>query len=86
MSGYAAYPFYDIQRGGMAVRLSMVDERGGEYFAIVSKPKNGREWRDKRRDTLHLVEQAILRQDGPGEVMEASDGEEEAGEAEGDEG
>ena len=85
VSGYRAYPYWCPVLGGPAVRLSMVDERGGEYFAVVSKPKSGREWRDKRKLVLQMVENAVACGLGPGEVWEASDETEER-EGEGDEG
>lgn len=48
-----------------AVRLSIADERGGEYFAIVALPK--RNWRDERRRVLDALWEA-MQQQGPGEV------------------
>lgn len=73
MSGYAAYPYYSILGGGPAVRLSMVDARGGEFFARVMKPKSGRAWREKRLRALEMVAAAIADGCDPGEVEEASD-------------
>lgn len=35
MSGFRAYPYWDIARGSHVERLSMVDERCGERFCVV---------------------------------------------------
>ena len=68
MSVYREYTFWSPVLGDAAARLSMPDDHGLEYFAIVRRPSNGREWREARADALQAIEAAILRGDQPGEV------------------
>jgi hypothetical protein len=35
MSGFRAYPYWDIARGSYVERMSMVDDRGSERFCVV---------------------------------------------------
>ena len=58
--------------GGKAVRLSVADERGQEYFMIVPKPDRG--WLDRdgvageRSRCLDMIAEAIESGLPPGEV------------------
>jgi hypothetical protein len=73
MSVYREYTFWSPVLGERACRLSVPDEHGSEYFAIVPRPSSGRGWREAREGALQAIEAAILRGDLPGEVR-VSDG------------
>jgi len=54
--------------GERAVRLSVADDHGREFFMLVPRPTGGRAWRDERDEMLQAIEAAIERGDEPGEV------------------
>jgi len=56
--------------GCKAVRLSVGDERGGEFFMLVAKPDRG--WREERARLLDLIQEAIDSGCQPGEVIACS--------------
>lgn len=61
------YRFYSPALDCEAIRLSTVDGRGSEYFAIVPA-RGGREERETRTRALEMIDMAIERGDPPGEV------------------
>lgn len=65
---YREYTFWSPLLGARATRLSVPDERGAEYFAILARQVNGRTWRETRDDALRAIELSIMRGDEPGEV------------------
>jgi hypothetical protein len=67
MAFYRAFHFYSPLMGCEAVRLSMVDARGGEFYRIVPR-SDGKAWRDVRDRELDLIEDAIAGGAEPGEV------------------
>lgn len=50
--------------GARTTRLSMSDDRGGEYFMIIERPSSG--WRDIKERALKSIEAAIEAGDQPG--------------------
>lgn len=70
MSGYRAFRFYSPDLDAEAVRLSMADGLGREFFAIVPS-SIGRRWRECRDAALDAIEGAIDAGDQPGEVRVA---------------
>ncbi|MGH6738488.1 MAG: hypothetical protein ACREDY_05550 [Bradyrhizobium sp.] len=51
----------------MAARISMANDNGQEYFAIVPV-EGGKAWRDLRAKALDELDEAIERGDPPGQV------------------
>lgn len=71
MPGYREFRFFCPFRDGEAVRLSMVDDHGREYFAIVgAEPSRG--YRDRREQALTAIEDAIMAGQPPGEIRVGS--------------
>jgi hypothetical protein len=68
MSGYRAFRFFSPQLDAEAVRLSMADEAGQEYYIIVAADEAGRRWRERREEALAAIDAAIARKDEAGEV------------------
>lgn len=68
MSVYVVNTYYSPLIDGEVARVSMADDHGSEYFAIVPKPPSGKGWRAKRDAALDLIEEAIDNGDRPGEV------------------
>lgn len=68
MSGYwSEYRRYDVTRDATVARLSMSDDRGGEYWSEVVVGRIS-EYRKSRELALDLIEAAIARGDEPGQV------------------
>jgi hypothetical protein len=63
------YRFWSPVLGDHACRLSMPDERGGEYWMVVARPSHGREWRDARRAAVEALEAAADEGLEPGEIV-----------------
>ncbi len=72
MSVYSEYRHWSPTLGCDAVRLSMVDERGGEFYRIIPVV-SGRGWRAARDEALEVIEDAIIRGAEPGEVSEVTE-------------
>ncbi len=65
---YREYTYWSPLLGSYATRLSVPDDQGSEFFAIVERPISGHDWRMARAEALQTIEAAILRGDAPGEV------------------
>ncbi len=63
---YQEFVHWNIQLGGKAVRLSVADERGSEYYMIVPRPS--RNWPAIRNNLLGWIGQAIEEGCQPGQV------------------
>jgi hypothetical protein len=70
MSVYRELRFWSVMLGSHAVRLSMVDARGGEFYRIVSVESPGKAYREMRDLALTAIEGAIARGEEPGEVAD----------------
>lgn len=68
MSGYSAHRYWSPMLGCDAVRLSMVDDRGGEFFKIIPVDAPGQPYRTARDAALDAIENAIAAGAQPGEV------------------
>jgi hypothetical protein len=68
VSGYREFRFWCPQRDGEAVRLSMVDDRNREFFAILVA-ESGKRWRERREAALTELEDAISCGATPGEIV-----------------
>ena len=67
---FRQYHHYSPLLGGMAVRVSACDARGGEFFMIL--PREPRKtWRLRRTEALELIGAAIDARLDPGEVVAA---------------
>lgn len=66
MRQYHENLYWSIALGGDVARLSMADDQGREYFAIVSAEQPG--YRDRRMGALEALMEAIDRGDDPGQV------------------
>lgn len=64
---YQCLIFWSVFHNGNAARISMVDDLGQEYFAIIPNP-GGRAYREAREKTLDALEAAIANKLPPGEV------------------
>lgn len=64
---FQTYDYWSPILGCEACRVSMVDSRGSEYFAIVPKT-DGADWRRRKIDALEALEQAIQLGLPPGEI------------------
>lgn len=69
MNGYRQYRFYSPTLDAEAVRLSMADGAGREYYMIVAADEAGRRWRERRDEALAAIDDAIARTDEAGEVQ-----------------
>lgn len=58
---------YSVQHDAEMVRLSLVDARGGEYFAIVPAA-DGKAWRERRNAALDLIDEAMNAGAQPGQI------------------
>ena len=65
---YREQHFWSPTLGLDAVRLSIGDGRGGEFFVIVPREDAGKRWRERREQLLDALGEAIERGDEPGEV------------------
>ncbi len=72
MSAYTEHRFYSSELDADAVRLSMADERGAEYFAIV-EGGSGKAWRGRREMALDAIGNAIRQGWPPGMVTVETD-------------
>lgn len=66
-SRYSEFRFWSPLLGCEAVRLSMVDELGGEFYRIMARG-SAREWRATREEALDDLAAAIAVGREPGEV------------------
>lgn len=57
MTRYTEFRFYSVELDAPAVRVSVPDERGAEYYAIVEA--GGKGYRDRRELALEELERAI---------------------------
>lgn len=62
------FRFWSVVLGCHAVRLSMFDHAGQEYFMVIPFPE-GRTYRQKRAEALELIEEAMRLGLDPGEVV-----------------
>ena len=67
MSVYREFRFFSPLDDADAVRLSMADQHGREYFTIV-EGGYGKRWRERREAALIALEDAIEAGDPPGEI------------------
>lgn len=67
MTGYREYRFYSPMHDSIAARLSMVDERNGEFWRVVPIT-SPRTYRKERELALDAIEEAIDMGAEPGEV------------------
>jgi hypothetical protein len=67
MSVYQEHRRYSVTLGCDAVRLSLVDDRGGEFYRVVPAVR-GKKWREERDRVLDEIEDAIAAGCDPGEV------------------
>lgn len=67
MSVFREHRFWSPLFGCDAARLSMVDDRGSEFFRVVPVV-SGKGWREARDAALDEIESAIMRGEEPGEV------------------
>lgn len=52
------------------IRLSMVDDRNGEFFMFIPA-EDGRRYRERRDEALETIQTAINAKLDPGEVLPA---------------
>jgi hypothetical protein len=64
---YRSMYFWSPITGDYAVRLSMWDRRGAEYFAIVPRV-DGKAWKDIRIAALTAIQEAIDEGREPGPI------------------
>lgn len=64
------YVHWSVILGCNAVRLSVFNGQGAEFFMLLERDGkiNGKGWRDRRRDALDAIEEAIEIGCEPGEV------------------
>jgi hypothetical protein len=65
--GVREFNFWSPLLGADAVRVSMVDENGEEFFAIIEKTE-GLRWRNDKREACEMLDQAIRAGLRPGEI------------------
>jgi hypothetical protein len=68
MSGYREIHFFSMELDADAVRLSLADDDGREYYAIVLADVVGRGWRERREAALIAIDDAIAAKMPPGKV------------------
>lgn len=56
-----------MERDCDVARLSLADDQGQEYYAIVPV-MSGKKWRERRETALDAIDEAIVRGEAPGEV------------------
>ncbi len=67
MSRASIFSFWSPTLGCDAVRLSMTDERGSEYFAVIPAFE-GSDGRRRKTEALEAIQEAISRGLEPGRV------------------
>ena len=67
MNGYTEYFFWSIGLGADAVRLSIHDEHGQEFF-MVMEAKTGKAGREAKAAALEAIHEAMRQGCHPGEV------------------
>lgn len=67
MAGFREFAFYSPFLDSEAVRLSVYDQRGSEFFMIVPM-EDGKAWRKRRDEALGIIGEAIDAGLQPGEV------------------
>lgn len=70
MSAYREFRFYSPSHDAEVARLSMADDGGREYFAIVVVAA-GKGWRERREEALTAIDDAVAAGAPPGEVKYA---------------
>lgn len=65
---YHEYRFWSAVLGCNACRLSIMDERGGEHYAIVPMNGSGKFNRRARMAALRLIAEHVQAGSDPGEV------------------
>jgi len=66
---YSEHSFWSPMFGAPAVRLSMVDDRGGEFWRVIERDQSAKRYREARDLVLDEIEAAISRGAEPGEVV-----------------
>lgn len=69
MNPYHEHRYYSIADGRIMVRLSVADERGGEFFVKMPRDEPARRYRERRDEALAMIEEAIEAGLDPGEVI-----------------
>lgn len=67
MSVYREFRFFSPLDDAESVRLSVADDQGREYFAII-EAGYGKRWRERRNTALGTIEDAIEAGLPPGEI------------------
>ena len=67
MSAYRELHFWSVVLDSDAVRLSMADSHGREYFTIVPR-ETAMKYRELKERALAAIDAAISKGDEPGEV------------------
>ena len=62
------YRYYDVALDSRAIRVSMRNAHGDEFYAIVAVDRSGAQLRAKRRRAIHAIETAIRSGRDPGAV------------------
>lgn len=70
MAPYFAHRYWSPTLGMPAVRLSMADDHGGEFWRIIPVDGSSAKYREDRDAALDAIEDAIARGDDPGEVLQ----------------
>lgn len=68
MSTYQALRLYSITAGCEILRVSMCDERGGEFFVQINADMGAKALRQKKDEALDVIMDAMERGDEPGQV------------------
>lgn len=68
MSGYQSLRLYSITAGCDIIRVSMCDDKGGEFFTQIPDDSGAKKLREKRDAALDAIMLAMDRKDEPGEV------------------
>lgn len=67
MSAYHEFTFWSPWLDCEAVRVSMANASGQEFYRIIPR-ENGKRWRERRTEALDIIETAIAQGCEPGEV------------------
>lgn len=68
MSGYSEFKFWSAMLGCDASRISMCNDRFGEFYMIIPD-EGGRKYKEARDHALEAIESAISLGLDPGEVI-----------------
>lgn len=69
MSGYYEFRFWSPTLGSDALRISLTDDKGSEYFVIIADPGTGKSYRQAKSDALDTLTAAIEQRLPPGQVI-----------------